>query len=172
MENNKNGYVGGFVENQGNASYTGGVISKNEGIQENAGSYAGGIVLDKEGLNGNVGKFVSGKQEAGVQDGFIGGYIGQEGNIDGYVGKEENIGINQIQNVEKSGLPAKVGLWSKVKSFLFQEIDLNKEIVVKLSPKEEKVLTEVHDFLFQEVSFKGIKDFLFQDITFGKKKKQ
>lgn len=80
-------------------------------------------------------------------------------------------GINQVQDAKGSELPAKIGVWSKVKAFLFQEIDLNKEIVVKLSPKEEKVLTEVHDFLFQEVSFQGIKDFLFQDITFGKKKK-
>ena len=48
-------------------------------------------------------------------------------------------------------------IWSRIKSFLFQEIDLKQEIRIELSPKEEKVLNEVHDFLFQEVSFKGFK---------------
>ena len=53
---------------------------------------------------------------------------------------------------------------------LFQEIDLNKPIVLELTPKEEKVLTEVHDFLFQEVKFPELHDFLFQEITiFGRK---
>lgn len=69
-----------------------------------------------------------------------------------------------------SNLPAEIGLWGKVKGFLFQEIDLNKPIVLELTPKEEKVLGEVHDFLFQEVKFPELHDFLFQEITFGKKK--
>ena len=34
------------------------------------------------------------------------------------------------------------------------------KVVVELSPKEHKVLTEVHDFLFQELSFKGFMDIL------------
>ena len=74
---------------------------------------------------------------------------------------EENAGSN---------LPTQVGVWGKVKNFLFQEIDLNKPIVLDLTPKEEKVLTEVHDFLFQEVKFPELHDFLFQEITlFGRK---
>lgn len=74
---------------------------------------------------------------------------------------------------EKAGLPAKVGVWSKIKGFLFQEIDLNKPIVLELTPKEEKVLNEVHDFLFQEVKFPELHDFLFQEITFfGSKNKE
>ena len=41
------------------------------------------------------------------------------------------------------------------------------------TPKEEKVLGEIHDFLFQEVKFPELHDFLFQEITlFGKKKEQ
>ena len=72
-----------------------------------------------------------------------------------------------------SNVPAKVGVWAKIKGFLFQEIDLNKPIVLELTPKEEKVLNEVHDFLFQEVKFPELHDFLFQEITFfGKKKEQ
>ena len=52
-----------------------------------------------------------------------------------------------------------------------QEIDLNKPIVLELTPKEEKVLGEVHDFLFQEVKFPELHDFLFQEITLFKRKK-
>lgn len=78
--------------------------------------------------------------------------------------KEYNLNENAGSN-----LPTQVNVWGKVKSFLFQEIDLNKPIVLELTPKEEKVLTEVHDFLFQEVKFPELHDFLFQEITlFGK----
>ena len=89
--------------------------------------------------------------------------------------KEYNLNEENITEVPKAGsaLPAKVGVWSKVKGFLFQEINFNKPIVLELTPKEEKVLTEVHDFLFQEVKFPELHDFLFQEITlFGKKKKK
>ena len=76
-------------------------------------------------------------------------------------------------NQSGSALPAKVGVWAKVKGFLFQEINLNKPIVLELTPKEEKVLNEVHDFLFQEIKFPELHDFLFQEITFfGKKNKE
>lgn len=74
------------------------------------------------------------------------------------------------ENAE-SNLPKELGLWGKVKGFLFQEIDLNKPIVLELTPKEEKVLNEVHNFLFQDVKFPELHDFLFQEITlFGKNK--
>ena len=80
--------------------------------------------------------------------------------------KEYNLNENAGSN-----LPTQVGVWGKVKNFLFQEIDLNKPIVLELTPKEEKVLTEVHDFMFQEVKFPELHDFLFQEITlFGKNK--
>ena len=80
--------------------------------------------------------------------------------------KEYNLNENSGNN-----LPAEVGLWGKVKGFLFQEIDLNKPIVLELTPKEEKVLGEVHDFLFQEVKFPELHDFLFQEITLFKRNK-
>ena len=74
-------------------------------------------------------------------------------------------------NENAGNLPAEVGVWGKVKNVLFQEIDLSKPIVLELTPKEEKVLTEVHDFLFQEVKFPELHDFLFQEITiFGRNK--
>ena len=84
---------------------------------------------------------------------------------------------------EGSNLPVKVGGWGKVKEFLLQEIDLTAPVVLELTPREEKVLSDLHDFLFQEItwsdvkdffmqeiSFEPIHDFLFQEITFGKKK--
>ncbi len=80
--------------------------------------------------------------------------------------KEYNLNENAGSN-----LPAEIGVWGKVKNFLFQEIDLNKPIVLELTPKEEKVLGEVHDFLFQDIKFPELSDFLFQEITiFGKNK--
>ncbi|MGN1298683.1 MAG: hypothetical protein ACI4UE_01705 [Candidatus Scatovivens sp.] len=89
-----------------------------------------------------------------------------------------------LNEQERANLPREIGVWGKVKNFLFQEIDLMAPVVLELTPKEEKVLSDVHDFLFQEVNFselhdflfqevnfKPIHDFLFQEITFGKKNK-
>lgn len=86
--------------------------------------------------------------------------------------KEFKLDENET-NQAGSALPSKPSVWSKVKGFLFQEINLNKPIVLELTPKEEKVLNEVHDFLFQEIRFPELHDFLFQEITFfGKKNKE
>ena len=57
-----------------------------------------------------------------------------------------------------SGVPAKVSVWSKVKQFLCQEI------TVELTPKQEKVFQEVHDFWHQEITWQGFKEFWLQDI--------
>ena len=67
-------------------------------------------------------------------------------------------------NASGSNLPGVVSVWSKVRAFLFQEIDLNKEIKLELTPKQEKVFKEVHDFWYQEITAQKIKDFLFQEI--------
>ncbi len=67
-----------------------------------------------------------------------------------------------------AGLPKEVSVWSKIKAFLLQ--DVNRDIVVTMTPHQEKVLREVHDFWFQEINFGKVKDFLFQDITLGLKK--
>ena len=87
--------------------------------------------------------------------------------------KEFNLKEETKNEVPAPGtaLPAKVGIWSKVKGVLFQEINFTKPIVLELTPKEEKVLTEVHDFLFQEVKFPELHDFLFKEISFFGKKK-
>lgn len=62
----------------------------------------------------------------------------------------ENLGNSMFEPV----VPAKVTPWSKVKNFLFQEI------TVTMTPKQEKVLQEVHDFWHQELN----RDFWFQEI--------
>ena len=71
----------------------------------------------------------------------------------------------ETQAQEAGNLPAVVGTWNKIKSLLFREIDWNKPIVLELTEKEEKVLTEVHDFLFQEVKFPELHDFFFKEIN-------
>ena len=54
----------------------------------------------------------------------------------------------------KAALPTQFGFWSKVKSFLFQEI------TVELTPRQKKIEKEINEFLFQEITL------------FGKKKKK
>ncbi len=70
----------------------------------------------------------------------------------------ENNGVNGGVPTGANGLPAEVSIWTKVKNFLCQEI------TVTLTPKQQKVFQEVHDFWHQDVTAKGIHDFLFQEI--------
>lgn len=57
-------------------------------------------------------------------------------------------------------LPTEVSIWSKIKSFLFQEIK------VELTPEEQRFENQMNDVLNQEVTFKSFRDFLFQEIKF------
>ena len=41
-----------------------------------------------------------------------------------------------LQEGNGSNLPVKTGIWTSVKNFLFQEIDLNKPIVLELTPRD------------------------------------
>lgn len=63
----------------------------------------------------------------------------------------------------KSGLPSEVSIWSKIRSFLFKEIEIT-DVELSLTPKQEKVFQEVHDFWNQEITAQKVKDFLFQPI--------
>ena len=65
--------------------------------------------------------------------------------------------MNESVKVGKE-LPIKPSIWTKVKNFLCQDI------TVELTPKQEKVFQEVHDFWHQDVTWQGIKDFWLQDI--------
>lgn len=78
---------------------------------------------------------------------------------------EKIMGGVETDVVNQSELPAKVGVWPKVKAFLFQEIK------VELTPAQQKFQDDLNDFLHIELTWQDFKDFLFQDITFGKKNK-
>ena len=78
----------------------------------------------------------------------------QAGNIEGNT--VENAGESTVfQRVEADNLPVKQTVWSRVKNFLFQEIDLTAPIKVELTPYQQKIEDEINAFLHQEISFKG-----------------
>ncbi len=58
--------------------------------------------------------------------------------------------------VESESLPTKQSVWSKIRSFLFQEIDWTKPIKVELTPYQQKIEDEINEFLHQEITFKGL----------------
>ena len=62
-------------------------------------------------------------------------------------------GINNSAN-----LPAEVSVWSKVRNFLCQDVEIT------MTPKQEKVFKEVHDFWCQDITGEKVKNFLFQEI--------
>ena len=66
----------------------------------------------------------------------------------------------ELKMEENQELPVKLGFWNKVKSFLFQEIN------VELTPYQQKVEDEINEFLHQEITWQGVKNFLFQEIRF------
>ena len=107
--------------------------------------------------------------------------IGEENKVDGVFGGvnlEENDfqevnfeGSNQEQagvvnrqddgvfkKIEVSELPAKQSPWTRIKNFLFQDIDLTAPIKVELTPYQQKIEDEINEFLHQEISFKGFFD--------------
>lgn len=61
---------------------------------------------------------------------------------------------NLKDNATSTNLPVQYGPLVKLKNFFRLE----------LTEKEEKVLTEIHDFLFQEIEFPELRDFLYQEI--------
>lgn len=71
-------------------------------------------------------------------------------------------GENNVANfkpIEKEKAVTERGLWSRIKAFLFQEIDLYAPIKVELTPYQQKVENEINEFLHQEITFKGIANF-------------
>ena len=100
------------------------------------------------------------QNNSGVPYGIGNNTIGGAGYTNGNIGST---------TTASAGLPQEVSVWSKIKSFLLQ--DVSRDIVVTMTPHQAKVLKEVHDFWFQEVNFGKVKDFLFQDITLGTSKK-
>lgn len=81
---------------------------------------------------------------------------------------EQTVTEMGAQTNVSSNLPKEVSIWGKIKAFLLQ--DVSRDVVITMTPHQEKVLKEVHDFWFQEVNFGKVKDFLFQEISFNSKK--
>ena len=61
--------------------------------------------------------------------------------------------------VNTSNLPSEISVWTKIRNFIFQDIKL------ELTPKQEKVFQEVHDFWTQEITGQDVHNFLFYEIT-------
>lgn len=68
----------------------------------------------------------------------------------------------QANGAGTNGLPVKPSIWSKVKSFLLQEI------TVELTPKQQEFENKMNEFWGQEITFKSFRNFLFKDVKFGK----
>lgn len=64
-----------------------------------------------------------------------------------------------MDNGMHSALPSEVSVWTKIRNFLCQDMEL------VLTPKQEKVFREVHDFWHQEITGEKVHDFLFFEIT-------
>lgn len=78
---------------------------------------------------------------------------------------EKIMGGVETEFVSESTLPAKTGMWPKVKAFLFQEIK------VELTPAQQKFEDDLNEFLHIEITWQDFKDFLFQEVKFGNKNK-
>ncbi len=136
--------------------------------------------FNNENQNGVFGGFGFGENNTGTENtSFFGetqqnintenaynGFKAENANSNGVFG---NFGVQQagsinepvnnsveFKPIDRQKAVTKQGLWSKIRSFLFQEIDLTAPIKVELTPYQQKVENEINEFLHQEVSFKGI----------------
>lgn len=102
--------------------------------------------------------------------------LGEENKVNGVFGGVEMGAAENAGTIRNNNLPTTTGFWSRMKAFWFQEIDwkkeidLNKKIVVELTPYEQKIEDEINEFLHQEITWEKVHDFLFQEISFGRKK--
>lgn len=117
---------------------------------ENQNGVFGGVKYDGQ-IGENTSYFEENNQQANASSVFGNFGVSNNGN---YEKAESNSG--SFQPIEQKKAITKQGLWSKVKSFLFQEIDLNAPIKVELTPYQQKVEDEINEFLHQEITFKSI----------------
>ena len=114
------------------------------------------------GGNDNTSYFDNGVNGVNSVNGSVGGQDnGVNTNQD--VFGNSNFGGNNSQifrPISADKAMTKKGFWSKVKEFLFQEIDLTAPIKVELTPYQQKVEDEINEFLHQEISFKGFLEIL------------
>ena len=123
-------------------------------FNDNPNGVFGGVSFEGEnvgngGVNENTSYFEGTSQNAGVFAGFE-----TTSNAGSYNGTVDN-GAN-FQPIAQEKAITKQGLWTKIRAFLFQEVDLNAPIKVELTPAQQKVEDEINEFLHQEITFKGI----------------
>lgn len=94
-------------------------------------------------------------EENKVEGVFGGVDFGSASSTEGQSNSGETKQESVFTKVETGNLPTKPSIWTKIKAFLFQEIDLNAPIKVELTPYQQKVEDEINEFLHQEISFKG-----------------
>ncbi len=104
--------------------------------------------------NQDSGKNIDNGMNADVQKAGVFGFTPTVQNGGAYNGTINNNTVYRPIAKEKS--MTKQGLWTKIKAFLFQEIDLTAPVKVELTPYQQKIENEINDFLHQEVSFKAI----------------
>ena len=134
------------------------------------------VELGKDGEVSNVFggvKFAGGDNTSYFDNGINGqNNVGDTPNqgVSGVYGKAtfETNNPETFRPVSADKAMTKKGFWSKVREFLFQEIDLYAPIKVELTPYQQKVEDEINEFLHQEITWGKVHDFLFQEITFGK----
>lgn len=132
---NQNGVFGGFSFGENN-NVTDNTSFFGETQQNiNAENINNGVKTENANINGVFGNF--GVQQAGS------------------INEPANNSV-EFKPIDKQKAVTKQGLWSKIRSFLFQEIDLTAPIKIELTPYQQKVENEINEFLHQEVSFKGI----------------
>ena len=122
-------------------------------LDENKSGVFGGVEFeekDKGISNPYFEEPVSEEKEEQASSGAAGNVFGNFG-----MGTESS----NFQPIEKEKAITKQGLWTRIKAFLFKEIDLNAPIKVELTPYQQKVEDEINEFLHQEITFKGIANF-------------
>ena len=69
--------------------------------------------------------------------------------------KVEEVNLSNVEGnemtTESAQLPVKAGFWSRFKAFWLQDIDWKREIVVELTPYQQKIENEINEFLHQDV---------------------
>ena len=125
-------------------------------FNENQNGVFGGVEFNQENNNKveNTSFFEGTIQEQSTNDIF--GNVQKEnaGAFNGTIDNSAN-----FEPIQKDKAITEQGLWSRIKAFLFQEIDLYAPIKVELTPYQQKVENEINDFLHQEITFKGIVNF-------------
>ena len=169
-----NGNTNEGTQKAGNVGTTGGTQSNvyhTFGTETAGTTTAGQYGTIGGNAQGNVGT-VYGTFGETAQGTGVGGVFGNTTGVQTENGATTGVNAGTIQGTQfvagnPANLPKKIGLWGKVKNFLFSEV------TVELTPTEQKVFKEVHDFWFQDIYFPELHDFLFRDITLsGKKKKK